>query len=230
MIGIISALNEELFEIIEKIDTKKIKKGSFTFYLANIFNKDVVFGICGVGKVNSAIYTQSMIDNFSPDTIINIGVAGSTDDKVKIGSLVIGTEYFYHDFDCTGAFGYKIGEIPGLKDIKFISDERLVNLSYEKAKKVLSENKIFKGIIATGDVFVAKKEIKDRIKKDFSSLCCEMESCSIVHTCHLNGVKYLALRSISDNANEKADCDFDTFVIESSKVVKSIILDIVEEI
>lgn len=228
MIGIISALNEELMEIIDKIETKKVVKG-FTFYLANIYDKDVVLGICGVGKVNSAIYTQSMIDNFSPDTIINIGVAGSTDDAVKIGDLVIGTEYFYHDFDCTEA-GYTMGQIPALRDVKFIADKRLVDLSYEKAKKVLSEDKIFKGIIATGDVFVAKKEIKDRIKKGFNSLCCEMESCSIVHTCHLNDVKYLALRSISDNANEEADCDFETFVAESSKVVKSIILDIIKEI
>ena len=33
----------------------------------------------------------------------------------------------------------------------------------EKAKKVLSEDRIFKGIIATGDIFVAKKEIKDKV-------------------------------------------------------------------
>ena len=104
------------------------------------------------------------------------------------------------------------------------------DISYEKAKKVLPENRIFRGIIATGDIFVAKKEIKNKIKQNFNSLCCEMESCSIIHTCHLNGVKYLALRSISDNANEKADCDFETFVLESAKIVKSIILDIIEEI
>ena len=229
MIGIISALDEELMEIIDKIETKKVTKGYFTFYLANISNKEVVLGICGVGKVNSAIYTQSMIDNFSPSVIINIGVAGSTDDRVKIGDLVIGTEYFYHDFDCTEA-GYVMGQIPALRDVKFISDKKLVDISYKKALKVLPENRIFKGIIATGDIFVAKKEIKDRIKENFDSLCCEMESCSIVHTCHLNNVGYLALRSISDNANEEADCDFETFVLESSKVVKSIILDIIEEI
>ena len=117
-----------------------------------------------------------------------------------------------------------------LKDVKFVADKKLVDISYEKALKVLPENRIFKGIIATGDIFVAKKEIKDRIKENFDSLCCEMESCSIVHTCHLNNVGYLALRSISDNANEEADCDFETFVLESAKVVKSIILDIIEEI
>jgi len=151
------------------------------------------------------------------------------DDKVKIGDLVIGTEYFYHDFDCTEA-GYVMGQIPALRDVKFIADKKLVDISYENALKVLPENRIFKGIIATGDIFVAKKEIKDRIKENFDSLCCEMESCSIVHTCHLNNVGYLALRSISDNANEEADCDFETFVLESAKVVKSIILDIIEEI
>ena len=135
MIGIISALDEELMEIIDKIETKKITKGYFTFYLANIYNKEVVLGICGVGKVNSAIYTQSMIDNFSPSVIINIGVAGSTDDKVKIGDLVIGTEYFYHDFDCTEA-GYVMGQIPALRDVKFIADKKLVDISYEFLKEL----------------------------------------------------------------------------------------------
>ena len=180
----------------------------------NYFSKYLVGGIAGY---------------FITQVIINIGVAGSTDDRVKIGDLVIGTEYFYHDFDCTEA-GYVMGQIPALRDVKFIADKKLVDISYEKALKVLPENRIFKGIIATGDIFVAKKEIKDRIKENFDSLCCEMESCSIVHTCHLNNVGYLALRSISDNANEEADCDFESFVLESAKVVKSIILDIIEEI
>lgn len=229
MIGIISALSEELFEIIENLDTEKIVIRNLVFYKANVYKKDVVFGICGVGKVNAAMYTKAMIDHFDTDIIINIGVAGSTDEKVKIKDLVIGTKYFYHDFDCTQA-GYELGEMPKLKAVNFVSDERLVNLAYESAKKVMNEKNIFKGIIATGDIFVANKELKDFIKEKFNSLCCEMETCAIVHVCHLNGVKYLSLRSISDNANESADCDFDEFVKDASKVVKSIILDIIKEI
>lgn len=229
MIGIISALNEELMEVIENLKTEKIVVRNFEFYKTTIFGKDVVLGICGVGKVNAAMYTQSMIDLFDPEIIINIGVAGSTCEKVKIGDLVIGTQYYYHDFDCIEA-GYELGQIPKLKEVKFIADKKLVDLAYENAKKVIDENKIFKGIIATGDIFVAKSQIKDSIRKNFNSLCCEMESCAIVHVCHLNNVKYLALRSISDNSNEKADMDFESFVEKSSKIVKSIILDIIKEL
>ena len=222
-------MDEELLEIIKKIDTEKINIGNFEFYKADIFDKEVVMGICGIGKVNSAIYTQLMIDNFYPDTIINIGVAGSTDDNVGIGSLVIGTEYFYHDFDCR-EFGYKLGQIPKMSDIRFIADENLVNLAFEKSVNFLGEKRVFKGNIASGDIFVADKNLKYKIKRDFNSLCCEMESCAIIHTCHVNGVKYLALRSISDNANENADTDFKTFVEESAKVVKGIVLDIIKDI
>ena len=152
MIGIISALNAELMEIVENLETEKVIYKNLIFYKAKIYNKDVVLGICGVGKVNAAMYTQAMIDYFNPKVIINIGVAGSTCKDVKIGNLVIGTQYFYHDFDCTQAGSYTLGEMPGLKDVKFISDENLVNIAYEKAKKVLKEDEIFKGIIATGDV------------------------------------------------------------------------------
>lgn len=226
MIGVISAMNEELLEIIKNLDTEKIVFNNFEFYKTEIFGKEVVLGICGIGKVNSAIYTQAMIDVFGTDIIVNIGVAGSLDKKVGIGDLVIGTDYIYHDFDCT-TIGYKIGQIPRFAE-ELKSEERYVNLAFEKAKNVLDEGRIFKGKIATGDVFVAERTVKERIKKDTDALCCEMESTAIVHTCHVNRVKYLALRSISDNANDDAEVDFDSFLLESAKVVKSIILDFIE--
>lgn len=226
MIGVISAMNEELLEIIKNLDTEKIIFNKFEFYKTEVFGKDVVLGICGIGKVNSAMYTQAMIDHFGTDIIVNIGVAGSLDEKVGIGDLVIGTDYIYHDFDCT-TIGYKMGQIPRFEE-ELKAEDKYVDLAFENAKKVLNENKIFKGRIATGDMFVASKEAKEKIKRDVNPLCCEMESTSIVHVCHVNGVKYLALRSISDNANDDADVDFDTFLLESAKVTKSIILDFIE--
>lgn len=228
MIGVISAMDEELLEVIKNLNTEKIVFNKFEFYKTEISGKDVVLGICGIGKVNAAMFTQTMIDHFGTEFIINIGVAGSMDEKVGIGDLVIGTDYIYHDFDCT-LIGYKVGEIPRFNE-RFRTEEKYVNIAYEKAKKVLNEGKIFKGRIATGDVFVASKDSKNKIKADVNPLCCEMESAAIVHVCHANGVKYLALRSISDNANDEADVDFDTFVLESAKIVKSIIIDFIEAI
>lgn len=226
MIGIISAMDEELLEVIKNLDTEKIIFNNFEFYRAEISGKEVVLGICGIGKVNAAMYTQAMIDAFGTNFIVNIGVAGSLDERIGIGDLVIGTDYIYHDFDCT-TIGYKMGQIPRFNE-ELKSDEKYVDLAYEKAKKVLNESKIFRGRIATGDMFVASKESKEKIKREVNPLCCEMESTAIVHVCHNNGVKYLALRSISDNANDDANVDFDAFVIESAKIVKSIIVDLIE--
>ena len=41
--------------------------------------------VCGPGKVNAAVCTQKMITAFSPDWVLNLGVAGAGADGVRIG-------------------------------------------------------------------------------------------------------------------------------------------------
>ncbi len=47
------------------------------FVSGNINGKSVVVAKCGIGKVFAAVCTQTMILKFSPDVIINTGVAGA---------------------------------------------------------------------------------------------------------------------------------------------------------
>ena len=85
MLGIIGAMDEEVARLKEMISGLHIvQRAGMEFYKGQISEKDVVVVKCGVGKVNAAMCTQSMIDLFSVDAIINTGIAGSLDADIDI--------------------------------------------------------------------------------------------------------------------------------------------------
>ncbi len=220
MIGIIVAELEELDAIKELMtNTKEVSKFNTKFCIGNINDKETVVALCGVGKVNAARTTQLMIDSFSPEYIINSGVAGGISNRVKIGDLVIGDKLVQHDFDLT-AFGREKGTISDAIGKFIYSDIILV----EKAKRELQNSSSLNGVvgtIASGDIFVTDTLMSKKINTKFDADCCEMEGAAIAQVCFLDGTPFIVVRSISDTPNEKNKIDFETFVkIASEKVAK----------
>ena len=82
IIGIIGAMESEMANLINGLAnaTKEIKS-SQVFYKAMINKHEVIATTCGIGKVNSAINTTLLINNFKPNVIINSGIAGGSKEK-----------------------------------------------------------------------------------------------------------------------------------------------------
>ncbi|MBO7289255.1 MAG: 5'-methylthioadenosine/adenosylhomocysteine nucleosidase [Clostridia bacterium] len=210
MIGIIGAMDSETQGLKNLICDKKTKIISgIEFVWGKLNGKDVVCAKCNPGKVNSALCAQAMILEFSPEVIINSGVAGSLTKELGIYDVAIAKDCVQHDFD-TSPLGSPVGMIDGLDKIYFECDSHAV----ETLKKVCENEKYMLGTIASGDVFVSGDEAKSRITKNFNAIACEMEGASIAHVCYVNDVKFGILRVISDGGDE---VDFGTFVKETSK-------------
>lgn len=60
----------------------------------------------GIGKVNAAVCTQILADDFQTEVVINTGIAGSLNNDINIGDIVVSTDLVHHDMDAV-AFGYK---------------------------------------------------------------------------------------------------------------------------
>jgi len=67
------------------------------------------------------------------------------------------------------------------------------------------------GRVASGDQFVAVKEVKERIIANTQGLCTEMEGAAIAQTAYKNGLPFVILRAISDKADDSAEMDYPTF-------------------
>lgn len=232
-IGIICAMEEE-FELISRDINiiNKIKKSNLEFLVGTLDNKNIVGVICGIGKVNAAICTQILISEFKCSIILNSGVAGSIDPFVNFKDIIIAEDLIEHDVDVT-SFGYKLGEIPNMRTIEFKTHEEILKIGEMSCLEIQKQNKDFKfhiGRIVTGDQFISSRESSERLKNNFNALACEMESAAIAHTCYVNNVKFLIIRSISDKGGDIAKDEFKKFLEESSRNSYLIIRNVIKNI
>lgn len=191
--GLIVAMQSE-FELVSKIldhpKTKTIRHIDFT---EGFFGgKEVILMKSGIGKVNAAAATVEMIRSFSPDAIINTGLAGGIDKSLSVMDIVIGQEIAYHDVWC--GEGNEYGQIQGLP-VRYKADNELL----KKALSITSDIKIHSGLIVSGDKFITAADELSAIKTKFpTALAVDMESAAIAQICHLYDTPFLALRIISD--------------------------------
>jgi len=159
----------------------------------------------GVGKVNAAITAEILCHRFGAELILNAGVAGCCTD-LATGSLVLADSLVQHDVDTT-AVGDPIGLVSTVNVTEFSAWEPDTCLGLLKSQGV----KAVKGRVATGDWFAVKGDRARWIVDTFHPLVVEMEACAVAQTCLRNGVKFAALKSVSDHlfADNQAEEYFD---------------------
>ena len=172
--------------------------------------KKVVVVRSGIGKVNAGMCTQILADIYGAEAVINTGIAGSLNNDVNIGDIVLSTDVLHHDMDAVG-FGYKKGQIPQMKEFSFPADEKLRKLAMEVCREVNPEINVFEGRICSGDQFISDKGVKDAIVSEFGGFAVEMEGAAIGQAAYLNGIPFLVVRAISDKADGSAHMDYAEF-------------------
>lgn len=211
LLGIIGAMDSEVSELKKEMTIHKVTTiAGMDFCKGLIYDKDVVVVKCGVGKVNAAVCAQILVDRFHVNAVINTGVAGALNSDIDICDIVISKDALEHDLDVT-PLGYERGIIPDMDTSVFSGDESLIKLAADSAKEAEVGVKVFIGRVVSGDQFIAGKEKKDDLEKQFLGDCAEMEGASIAHVAHLNQIPCLIIRSISDKADGSADMDYPTF-------------------
>ena len=173
MIGFICALGVEVEGIVNQMkDIEEKTVAKITYHKGDIGGKEVVCCECGIGKVNAAMSTQIMIDLYHPDVIINSGIAGSLSGDIRIGDIVVSDDCVQHDMDGT-EMGEPRGEI-------WFNDEKRIDIPADKATadklykacKTISDISVFRGRIASGDVFILAIERRRKIADRFGALAC----------------------------------------------------------
>ena len=224
MIGIICAMTVEAEGLIALCDDTKTEEiYGMNFTTGKMHGKDVVIVVCGVGKVNAAMCTLTLIDHYKPKAIINSGVAGAVSPLVTIGDLVVAVKSVEHDMNTT-ALGDKQGEVSFADGTKmyFECDKEISRKLFEVCKSI-PDTKTMNGIVASGDIFISDRRQRLRINDRFGALACEMEGAAIGHVCYRCGVPYGILRAISDDLDENKGMDFVKFTrLASEKTVTAI--------
>lgn len=238
-IGIISAMREEMQELLNELQNRQVHhKGMRDYYEGILFGKEVVLVFSRWGKVASAVTTTQLINDFQLSEIIFTGVAGALNTDLNIGDVVIGKVLFQHDIDASPL--YQKFEIPLLKKQGFEThqNQKLWNaaksfinnfkdlIPSEKAIKFdISAPKMKEGIILSGDQFISSKEKIEQLVNDIPDAdCVEMEGAAIAQVCYEYNIPFSIIRIISDKAMDNSHIDFQKFADEiASHYAKAIL-------
>ena len=210
MTGIIGAMKIEVETIKNLMENKTSETISGVEYVrGTLHGKEVVTAVCGIGKVAAAMCAQTMILRYSPARIINTGVGGSLSTKLAIGDIAVAESLVQHDMD-TSPLGDPVGLISGINIINIPCGEKVVSDLYECIASL--DVKGIKGVIASGDQFIASAEKKEKIVENFGAIVCEMEGASIAQVCYTNGVPFGVVRAVSDCADGSSHMDYGEFL------------------
>lgn len=225
-IGLIGAMEEEIAILKEQMTdtTEKIKAG-MSFLFGNLWGTNTVLVVSGIGKVNMAICTQILIDEYKADTVINTGVAGSLNSKLDIGDIVLSECAQQHDMDVS-PLGDPVGIIPRMDKSIFPADKELLALAKEACEKANPDIHCHIGKVVSGDQFIASAEKKDYLIQTFQGDCAEMEGAAMAQVAYLNQVPFLIIRAISDKADNSGHMDYPTFakqaIVHTTNLLKKL--------
>lgn len=212
------------------------------FVTGRLNGQNAVVAWTGVGKVNAAMTTTLLIEHFKPKRIIFTGIAGAVNPELRPGDIVIAEKTAHHDMGTVwpeGLFqkGVK-SRLDGMENpVFFPADRRLVRIAQQAADRTALERietteggrapRIIKGIVVTGDAFIASTDKCAELRKRLKADAVEMEGAAVAQICYQRGIGHLVIRSISDNADEGAVLDKQMFYILAAKNSADFVADLV---
>lgn len=199
-VAVVSAMEIELSFLDEALgNNPKYKKEGLSGYKNIEYSLKIEGALLGIGKVNAAYRTAEIIRDILPDLVINVGFAGGMLDGQTGGDVVIGNDYVQVDFIGISTDRSK-GLIPNAKP--YIIPEAFITHLKNTASEISVPVHI--GRIATGDFFLGCSKKKIELQTEFSPVAFDMESAAVAHVCAEKGIPFVAVRTLSDMADDEA--------------------------
>ena len=225
-IALLSAMPEEVISTIENLENLTLKKfGDLKIYHGKLKKKvknyDSVYitlAWSGWGKVSAArAITRILAGTNQIDLIIFTGVAGAGNRSLNQWDIVVANEVIQHDMDARPIFEKFV--LPPLKKAKLESDKFFKDCIFNSLSNSIKNGnltkfgQVKKGLIATGDSFISDERIIKKLKNELPNLeAIEMEGGAVAQVAVQEGVPWIIIRVISDNADSNSEIDFNEFL------------------
>lgn len=207
-IALVAAMEQEIIPLFEQFATDSLwYEKDEKIFINDTLGISVYGSVLGVGKVNAAYHTAEILLEFSPKLVINVGFAGGMQHGASRGDIVIGDDYRQVDFQ-----GFNMGNEDGIipKAKPYVIPETFIKILVEKSKELGYPCHV--GRITTGDFFLSDSKKKQEIIDKFMPVAFDMESAAVAHVCAEKGVAFVAVRTLSDLADDQAEATIKTSI------------------
>ena len=222
---IITAMQEEADLIIKRFNLKQLeKKNNITIYEwireSSDWNDKIILVLAGIWKIQAAIAMTHILENYSPDKIINIWIAGNLNNTdAKIWDVFLPNTFVQHDM----YLPFEWNHLDYAKKPIFLEYAIWESFNLNKFWLILS------WVCITGDQFIDDVEKVIELRDMHWADICEMEAFAILSVAREYDVlsKCVVIKAISDWANNEAkDAHMDNlkFAMENSVDVLELVL------
>lgn len=227
--AIVSAMHEELATVLGLMpDEQKTVVAGREFWLGHLHGHAVVAVLSGIGKVAAATTATVLIEHFGVQRILFTGVAGGLGPGVRVGDVVVASQFLQHDMDVSPLFPRY--EVPGYGIAVFEADPDLTAALARAVQATLADlphvlvagvveafalhaPRLHQGLLISGDRFVATTAECCVLQQALpEALAVEMEGAAFAQVCRDYGVAFAAVRTVSDRADDAAHVDFLAFL------------------
>lgn len=173
----------------------KVSQGDFSLYEANFGEAQVRIALTGVGGVRATNVTRAALEQWQPDVCIAAGLAGSLRHEHRVGQICVPRD------------------IMDLETGRTVLGDASLMRQAEKCGAVLIER------LLTSSTMVLTAEGKSRLGKMAEAV--EMESFAVASEAAAKGIPAIAIRAISDAADEDLPMNFAELLDETGNVSRS---------
>jgi adenosylhomocysteine nucleosidase len=202
---ILTAMPQEAHLLGALLDGKKpTTLSGVECWAGQIVGVEVYLLITGIGKVASALAAQYACDRYSPDWLIVTGVAGGARADTPQGALIVPSRAVQWDIDARPLVD-RPGLVPGRESVYFSADASLVDYA-SRASASQSKAPLFGGTVLSGDAVIASAQQRDQLRQRYpDATCVDMETAAVAQVAAANGTPWVAIRMVSDSADEGLD-------------------------
>ena len=225
--AVLGAMPDEVRLLESRLQDKQVQEYlGMKFFSGTLAGRRVVVAYTGVGKVNAAMTTTLVLDHYQPAEVLFTGVAGGINTNLGPGDIVLGERVAQHDFGEVSDQNFQTQPTDNPRTgqhnpLFFAGADRLLAVAEAAAQRVPWEQlvttqgartpQVRRGVIVTGDVFVASPVKCTELRTKFKADAVEMEGGAVAQICAQQGVPCLVIRSLSDRADATANLDFKKF-------------------
>lgn len=161
----------------------------------------VIFHESGVGMLATAVSLTRLIIAYQPDLIIQVGIAGTFNQKIKLGKVICVEDEMLGDMG--------VEENNKWKDIFDLNLEKNNNAPFKKSKlpnphlKKLNTLKLPQvNAVTVNEISTNKNRINQLIKK-YNPVIESMEGAALHYVCREMNVPFIQIRSISNYIGDR---------------------------
>jgi adenosylhomocysteine nucleosidase len=221
-IGIVVAMQAELRHLLELVTVEGMRKdGPWLESFATVNGVPIVMVRSGMGMVNAAAGTESLINAHQPQAIINFGCTGAHRRDILAGDVVIGTQTVHHSkmnilADGTEFFEARGGDVGGESWHPTVLDTDPSLLAAARAAAAgwtpepwpaafwpagvpAREPQVHVGPVASADIWTQHVARLDMLHDRHGTLCEDMEAAAIAQVCGFHQVPFLTIKDLSNN-------------------------------